>query len=221
MLSIIINNIINIQHADANNADDSRPTRMPANNTPSIDPFQKERYSISTYLHTYFHRLSVHSVFTGTLRMKFRYVDAALLHQESMSVSPCCPLDKRLLLSITTWEWIISAANTADLQNRQQLSDELSARMDPTWTLLLYKSTTFTSFCKVLKLCTVTRTGWRPPAHYVGSIVQLAAVSRQERPFTRAFACIPPLFKDVWYTHSTMAITISLVEDTNTRATLS
>lgn len=153
--------------------------------------------------------------------MKFRYVDAALLHQESMSVSPCCPLDKRLLLSITTWEWIISAANTADLQNRQQLSDELSARMDPTWTLLLYKSTTFTSFCKVLKLCTVTRTGWRPPAHYVGSIVQLAAVSRQERPFTRAFACIPPLFKDVWYTHSTMAITISLVEDTKTRPTFS
>lgn len=114
MLSIIINNIINIQHADANNADESRPTRMPANNTPSIDPFQKERYSISTYLHTYFHTLSVNSVFTGTLRMKFRYVDAALLHQESMSVSPCCPLDKRLLLSITSWEWIISAANKAD-----------------------------------------------------------------------------------------------------------
>lgn len=114
MLSIIINNIINIQHADANNADESRPTRMPANNTPSIDPFQKEKYSISTYLHTYFHRLSVNSVFTGTLRMKFRYVDAALLHQESMSVSPCCPLDKRLLLSIISWEWITSAANKAD-----------------------------------------------------------------------------------------------------------
>lgn len=56
---------------------------------------------------------------------------------------------------------------------------------------------------------------------YVGPVVQLAAVSRQERPFTRAFACIPPFFQDVWYTHPTMAITISLVEDTKTRATFS
>lgn len=138
MLSIIINNIINIQHADANNADESRPTRMPANNTPSIDPFQKERYSISTYLHTYFHRLSVNSVFTGTLRMKFRYVDAALLHQESMSVSPCCPLDKRLLLSITTWEWIISAANKAD-GTPKIANSSLSSRL--VWTLHVYLTT--------------------------------------------------------------------------------
>lgn len=59
MLSIIINNIINIQHADANNADESRPTRMPANNTPSIDPFQKERYSIvDKYIPTYLQLLS-------------------------------------------------------------------------------------------------------------------------------------------------------------------
>lgn len=111
--------------------------------------------------------------------MKFRYVDAALLHQESMSVSPCCPLDKRLLLSITSWEWITSAANKAD-GTFKIANSSLSSLL--VWTLhgphYCDKSTTFTIFCKVLKPCAVTRTGRRPPAHQAGPVVQLAAVSR-------------------------------------------